>query len=212
MNTAILQTARQTTTGHASRHPDFHLLLGDAAWQRLPAAVRARFGCPALTGAVTIYRGRAQVAASLAGRVLAQLCRLIGTPVAPFVGDEVPVIVRVIDTPEGVIWERRYEFVGHAPVIVRSTKQLDEEGMLVEVLNAGLHMRLRVFEERGELHFLSTGYVFRIGPLRFRLPGWFLPGATHVVHQDLGEGRFRFRMTTTHHWFGRMFSQDGVFH
>ncbi|HEY5810224.1 MAG TPA: DUF4166 domain-containing protein [Povalibacter sp.] len=214
MNTATLRGEHASTPvlpAHPERRPDFRRLLGDAAWSRLPPAVHARFDGHAHSAEATLYRGEMRVRASRGGRWLAQLCRLIGTPVAPYVGDAVPIQVRVFDTPQGVVWERRYAFAGRTPVIVRSTKQLDDDGMLVEALNAGLHMRLRVFEERGELHFLSTGYYFRAGPLRFNLPDWFLPGATHVVHEDLGAGRFRFGMRTNHHWFGEMFFQDGVF-
>jgi len=194
---------------HSDGRPDFRKLLGDAAWNRLPGAVRERFDVDAHR-TVVIYRGETLVKASRCGRCFAQLCRLIGTPVAPFVGERVPMLVRVFGGPNGVVWERRYEFADRAPVVVRSTKQMDE-GALVEGLNAGLHMRLRVYEECGQLHFLSAGYYFRAGPLRFNLPQWFLPGVTHVVHEDLGAGNFRFTMRTEHRWFGEMFFQDGVF-
>lgn len=193
------------------RHPDFRKLLGEAAWKRLPAAVQLRFAADAHDSAATVYRGRMQVRASLCGRWFAQLCRLIGTPVAPFVGDTVPVHVRVSNCDRGIVWERRYEFPDRAPVTVSSIKQLDDDGTLVEALNAGLHMRLRVYEERGELHFLSTGYFFRAGRIRLALPGWFLPGATHVIHEDRGDGQFRFSMSTEHAWFGEMFFQEGLF-
>ena len=191
--------------------PDFHQLLGPQAWQKLPAAVRARFAADAHDAAATVYEGRMQIKASLAGRVLVHLCRLIGTPVAPYVGPEVPVHVRVFNGRHGVVWERRYEFPGRAPIVVRSTKQLDDDGMLVEALNAGLHMRLRVFEQAGALHFVSAGYFFRLGAVRVNLPDWFLPGITHVVHEDLGDGKFRFLMRTQHDQFGEMYLQDGVF-
>jgi len=196
----------------ADRNPDFRRLLGEAAWQRLPAAVRARF--ESSTHAVPIsYTGRMSVAASRAGRALASMCRLIGTPVAPFTGADVPVTVDVFDDTKrgGVVWRRRYDFPGRAPVVVCSTKRIDDDGGLVEVLNAGLHMRLRVYESEGALHFASTGYFFRIGRLRIELPAWFLPGPTHVAHEDLGGGRFRFTMRTTHSRLGSMFLQGGIF-
>jgi hypothetical protein len=137
---------------------------------------------------------------------------LIGTPVAPFEGDDVPVEVKVYDAADGgTVWERRYDFDGRASTIVRSTKKLDEDGSLVEQLNAGLHMRLRVFEEAGALHFVSTGYFFQIGGLRLSLPDWFPPGRTHVVHENRGEGRFLFTMRTEHPTLGEMFFQSGIF-
>lgn len=220
--------------GRSDRHPDFQKLLGPRAWEKLPAAVRTRFAADAHDSADTVYEGSMRVSASFAGRVMAHVCRLIGTPVVPYVGQEIPVRVRVFNGKHGVVWERRYEFPGRPASVVRSTKQLDDDGMLVEALNAGLHMRLRVFEEDGALHFVSTGYFllalqegsfaarliralyplnafFRLGAVRVDLPRWFLPGITHVVHEDLGNGLFRFLMRTEHSHFGEMFLQDGVF-
>jgi Domain of unknown function (DUF4166) len=208
-------SAQETCTigeaGRPSRVPEFSHLLGAAAWQRLPAAVRQRFASHA--GVTTVFRGRMRVSASFWGCVLGQICRLIGTPVAPFAGLDVPVTVRVYERSDrgGIVWERRYEFPGHAPTIVTSTKQLDDDGTLVEALNAGLHMRLRVYERAGALHFISMGYFFRIGGLRLALPAWFLPGTTHVVHEDRGDGRFRFAMHTQHDVLGEMFHQEGIF-
>jgi hypothetical protein len=153
------------------------------------------------------------VEASLLGRCYAQLCRLIGTPVAPFVHEDVPVTVRVFDKPGagGTVWERRYDFPGRAPVIVSSTKQVESDGTLVESLGAGLRMRLRVFERDGALHFLSTGYFFQIGRLRISLPSWLPPGATHVVHEDRGGGRFLFSMHTAQPGNKAMYRQSGLF-
>jgi hypothetical protein len=189
--------------------PNFERLLGPDAWSRLPAAVQVRFGVDAHAQDSTVYVGTTLVRASLTGRVLAQLCRCIGTPVAPYIGEDVPMRVRVYRADDGIVWERCYAFA-HGDCIVKSTKQFDGAA-LVEKLGAGLQMRLRVFEEQGALHFVSDGYFFRIGERSFRVPDWFLPGGTHVTHRDLGAGRFQFTMRTHHPWFGEMFFQDGTF-
>src|SRR5262245_58282710 len=196
------------------RVPDFIELLGHEAWQRLPAAVRARFAPHDLSRPYEVfYRGRMRVRASLLGRCFAHLCRLIGTPVVPFVHEDVPVSVRVFDNAArtGTVWERRYHFPGRDPVTVSSTKQVEADDTLVEALGAGLRMRLRVFEHRGELHFLSIGYYFQLGPIRFDLPAWLLPGPTLVTHVDLGHGEFLFTMHTAHRRWGEMYEQSGCF-
>jgi hypothetical protein len=195
------------------RSPDFRRLLGIDAWQRLPVAVRARFAHEGAASRVIVYRGRMSVRASFFGRCLAHVCRMIGTPVAPHVDEDVPVTVRVFDRPDGsgTVWERRYDFAGRASVTVSSTKQMEDDGTLFEALGAGLRMRLRVFERDGALHFLSTGYFFQIGRLRIALPSWMPPGATHVIHEDLGGGAFRFTMRTTQPPQGVMYWQSGSF-
>jgi hypothetical protein len=196
-------------SSHLPGIPDFERLLGSEAWARLPAAVRARFDAAAHAAAPTVYRGTACVQASLLGQAFAHLCRCIGTPVTPYVGDAVPMTVRVYRARDGIVWERAYEFA-RGTSIVKSTKQV-VDGVLVEKLGAGLHMQLRVYESAGALYFASAGYFFRVGAWRVNLPDWFLPGATHVAHIDLGVGQFRFTLRTQHRWLGKLYDQDGVF-
>lgn len=210
MDQAIAGTKRQCD---GPRVPDFHTLLG-CAWERLAPAVRRRFATHSRTLAdATTYRGSMNVQASFAGQCIAHLCRCIGTPVAPFVHENVPVTVRVFDKADGsgTVWERRYDFPGRAPVVVSSTKQLEADGTLVEALGCGLRMSLDVFESDGALHFLSTGYFFQLGRLRIPLPAWLPPGATHVIHDDQGDGSFRFTMRTDHACWGEMYLQSGLF-
>jgi hypothetical protein len=200
-----------------SIHPAAHELkdlLGAAAWARLPAAVRARFSESAQT---VDYVGEfAVVRASYLGRLIALACRLIGTPVAPHSGRNVPAVVRVQPGKGGVEWRREYRWADHRPSIVRSTKVIESGGTLVEVLPAGLCMALQVYEADGVLHFLSHRYFFefsfaQIGRWRFVLPQCLSPGTTHVEHADLANGWFRFSMTVTHPVFGELFHQTGRF-
>jgi hypothetical protein len=195
--------------------PGAHLglqhVLGDSAWLRLPPAVRERFCEPAVAvdyvGAFEIVR------ASRLGRVIATFCRLIGTPVVPHTGLDVFAIVHVGPTADGVAWHREYRWPNVDPCLVRSTKVIDAHGALVERLPAGLCMPLRVYEQKGALHFVSHGYYFDWGlHLRVWLPKWLSPGTTHVEHHDEADGWFRFTMTVTHPLFGEMFYQTGRFH
>lgn len=199
----------------APAHVGLHRVLGEAAWQRLPAAVRERFGEPVRR---VDYVGEFEVVrASHAGRLLALLCRLIGTPVAPRTGSRIPAIVHVGPAGEGVAWNREYRWPDESFCFVRSTKVIDARGRLVERLPARLCMPLNVYERDGALHFVSRGYFFDLGrwlgrPLEVALPGWLSPGVTHVEHHDEPDGWFRFTMTVTHPFFGEMYYQDGRFH
>jgi Domain of unknown function (DUF4166) len=192
--------------------PDFRMLLGAQAWTRLPPAVQRRFAPQAHASEPVVYRGTMSVRASLFGRCLAWLCLLLGTPVVPFVQEDVPIAVHVYDLPHGggTVWKRVYRFDAREPVTISSIKR-QQDGALVEALGAGLRMRLNVFEERGALHFVSTGYFFEIGRWRIALPDWLAPGVTHVVHEDHGDGSFRFTMRTQHPRWGLMYDQSGVF-
>jgi Domain of unknown function (DUF4166) len=191
-------------------------LLGESAWMRLPPAVRARFADTA--GAVDYVGEFEIVRASVLGRMIAWACQLIGTPVVPRTGNDVPAIVHVASSQRGVEWRREYRWPGRAPIIVRSTKVIGADGTLVEELPAGLCMALAVYEEAGALHFVSRAYYFAVAlpgtrrHARLMLPAWLTPGTTHVQHVDQAAGWFRFSMTVTHPLLGEVFHQTGLFH
>jgi hypothetical protein len=206
-------TAR-TYRGTDQAPHDLKYVLGEAAWARLPAAVQERFSDSAQT---VDYSGEFEIVrASLFGRLIAWVCRLIGTPVAPFVGESVPAVVRVEPTDRGVEWRREYRWPDRRSSIVHSTKVIETNGTLVEELPAGLCMSLKVYEASSVLHFVSQRYYFQlsipnIGRIRFPLPSWLSPGTVHVEHADLDGGWFRFTMTVTHPVFGELFHQTGCF-
>jgi hypothetical protein len=189
-------------------------LLGAAAWQRLPEAVRERFadahGTADYGGSFEIVR------ASPLGRIVAWAARLVGTPVAPRVGTQVEARVLVRPRDQGCAWIREYRWADGTKHIVASTKIVNDDLTLTERLPAGLCMPLDVFEDGGSLHFVSREYYFDLGRIaghdcRLPIPAWLAPGTTHVEHTDLGRGWFRFTMTVTHPLFGEMFFQTGRF-
>jgi hypothetical protein len=189
--------------------PSFHALLGELAWRRLPPAVRERFAWKPVPGAAVRYEGvMAVVRRSAVGALMAQLCRVIGTPLAPYGGGDV---LRRDEDGAGIVWERFYRFAGRAVVRCASVKKLSADEGLLECVGGGVGMWLRLSEHRGELHFRSTGYIWRRSRVTVALPSWLTPGELHVVHADLGAGRFRFRIAVRHRLFGETFFQDGIF-
>ncbi len=195
-------------------HPGIRHVIGEAAWRRLPPAVRVRFA----EGARGVdYVGTFEIVrASRLGRVIAHLGRLIGTPVVPWVGTCMAAVVHVGPTSDGVAWSREYLRPNGDSCLVRSVKVVTPSLELVERLPAGLCMPLSVYVSDETLHFVSRGYYFRIGlprgrELRLQLPEWCSPGETHVEHVDEADGWFRFTMTVTHRRFGELFYQTGRF-
>jgi len=194
--------------------PSFERLLGELAWRRLAPAVRERFRWKPAPGAEIRYVGEmAMVRSSHLGWVMAQLCRLIGTPLAPHRGTHVPVTVSLsLDSDgAGVVWRRLYRFPGRRAVVCVSVKKATDAEGLIECVGSGVGMWLRLSEHAGALHFRSTGYFWALGRRRLALPDWLTPGALTVVHSDQAQGRFRFVISVVHPLLGETFFQDGVF-
>ena len=189
-------------------HGGVRALIGEVAWTGLPAAVRARFAEHA--EAIDYHGSFEVVRASWLGWIFAQLGRLIGTPVVPWVGANMPAIVHVVPNDRGVTWLREYRRAGGARCLVRSTKVIAGNSM-TERLPARLCMPLHVYAAQGTLHFVSRGYYFDLGWLHVALPPWLSPGVTHVEHIDEGDGWFRFTMTVRHPFFGEVYFQTGRF-
>lgn len=211
---ATLTPGTIAATPPGDAQPGIRQVLGEAAWQRLPPPVRARFS-EGLAGVT--YTGRFDVVrASPLGLVIARLGRLLGTPVVPWTGVNVPAVVHVRPVGSGIAWIRDYQRADGSPCRVRSVKVVTAVHELVERLPAGVCMPLAIHEDGGVLHFVSRGYYFRV-PLpggrewRIRLPAWCSPGETHVEHRDEADGWFRFSMTVTHPRLGELFYQTGRF-
>ena len=190
--------------------PDFRALLGLQTWDSLPVAVQRRFASPP-SGLEIRYPGQMVVRASVMGWLIAQACRLAGTPLAPWTGEAVPVDVTVFRDGPALVWDRLYRFSGRAPVTVRSRKIIDRRDGLLEVVRGGLGMALNVSPIEGGLVFQSRHYFLSLGSNRIRIPQVLTPGAATVIHRDLGSGRFLFSLAFVHPWFGQTMFQEGEF-
>jgi hypothetical protein len=192
--------------------PDFASLVGPFGWRRLHPDVRRRFS-EDHTRAVT-YPGRLAVRRNWAGGVYALAAKLFGGPLPVAQAGDAAAIVCVRSNGQGgVVWERWLELRrGQAPLRIASTKQTDDSGRLLECVEGGLGMVLRVFEQDHGLIFESTGYFLTLFGRRIALPHWMTPGVCRVAHHHVAAGQFRFTLTVSHAWFGRTFHQSGVFH
>ncbi len=210
---------------HITAAPNFEELTGKQGWARLHPAIRRRFSDHDLR---ITYPGELTVSASLFGLVFAWLLQPFGNPLPLTKGRVFKAEVKV--RPEGgglgngVIWQRNFLRANQTPhakdLRIESVKQLGTDGNLMECIRpgklGGIGMGLRVYEENGALNFASKNYFIRWGKVRLPVPLALTPGRTLVEHIDEGHidgqnGKFRFRLTMTHPWFGRTILQDGVF-
>ncbi|MEA3062827.1 MAG: hypothetical protein QOJ94_2608 [Sphingomonadales bacterium] len=192
----------------------FRALAGEEAWASLPEAVRERFGRHIGAGASILYAGEVvECRISRCGRLLAELCRLIGAPLPLSRDAFVPAVVSVTEDPAsgGQFWTRLYGRRRGFPQVIHSIKRFCGPTGLEEYVGCGIGIALRLEVAEGALHFLSDHYFLSVGQLRLRLPRWLSPGRMRVSHIDCGHGSFAFVLRLDHPWLGELVCQTAMF-
>jgi hypothetical protein len=192
----------------------FRALLGEAAWRRLPEAVRSRFSKRLDDGEARLFAGEVtHTELSTAGWLLARVARLAGGPLPDTDAASGPATVLVREDARlgGQIWTRTYSRPGRLPQTISSVKRFRGNTGLEEHLGFGLVMALTLSVEGGALVFRSAGYGISAFGRRFDIPDWLSPGRCTIIHRAHGDRWFTFTLDLTHPRFGRLMRQVAVF-
>lgn len=185
------------------------------AWKNLHPNIQARFDREPEIGETITYDGvMHRIRRSRMGWLFATLTRVIGNPLTPFAGEDIPMQVALYKKAgiDGVFWQRSYFRASKKPYIVVSTKKESAQGEMLECVGGGFGMKLKVSAVNGEMHFESFRYFCTAFGREIALPHWLSPGTAHVAHQDLGNGTFVFTISMVHQKLGETFYQQGIFH
>jgi hypothetical protein len=192
----------------------FRALVGEAGWAALPETTRARFGKRVSSCATAVYAGEiVECRMNMAGRLLAQLARLIGGPLPLTRDPDLPALVSVTEDAAsgGQYWTRLYGRRRGFPQVIHSSKCFAGPTGLEEHIGRGFGIALRVKVADGALHFISDHYFVRLLGLRLRIPAWLAPGRMRVSHIDCRHGLFAFVLRLDHPLFGEMIRQTAMF-
>lgn len=182
------------------------------SWHALSEKTRARFETdPAKP--VEYVGSMSEVRASALGKCFAYAALLMGSPLIPYSGTNVPIDVLVYTTPQraGIFKKRTYHFAGRKPFTVETFMANDAKHGFIEYAALGLGMTMEVRANGGKLYFHGKRYLLHIGPFYIPLPHFLTPGLAQVEHSDHGDDAFRVRIEMRHPWFGVLFVQDGIF-
>ncbi|WP_154223018.1 DUF4166 domain-containing protein [Marinicella rhabdoformis] len=199
-----------------SKHNTIKWALGKS-WHQLHPNVQRRFNRLPSEKQPIIYKGMMEhIECSRSGWLFATLTKVIGNPLSPHQGIDIPMTVQLTTRTgkKGVYWKRTYHFPDRKSFSVTSVKK-DDEGRMMECVGGGFGMFLDVYALNSELHFKSSRYFWQFFRWYLPLPHWLSPGETHVIHEDLahshGKGKFRFSITMKHPILGITFYQTGIF-
>ncbi len=193
----------------------FRDLLGLKHWDRLPPAIRARFGKRLKGRASVTYQGVVtKMKMNAFGYVLGQMARLVGAPL-PFdrssLGQPAVVVVTEDAVSNGQFWIRQYGRAKGFPQVVHSSKRFAGPTGLEEYIGYGIGMALKVEANDDALLFKSDHYFVQIGARRLKLPRALSPGALVIGHHHIAKDRFRFSLRLHNRWFGDLIVQDAEF-
>jgi hypothetical protein len=190
----------------------YQSLMPEAEWQKLHPAIKKRFSI-GYQKPVSYCGVMSEVSASLPGLIFANVCRLIGTPLAPYRGKNVAMKVNVYPNPKlnGMTWDRFYFFNNRPISRISSTKSVQKDGSLAEMVGFGFGMNLKVSQQNGAIRFKSGHYFVKIFNLKIKIPSLLTPGVTKVTQTAIDQQRFEFKLEVNHPWFGQVFKQVGIF-
>jgi len=194
----------------------FSDLIGQTAWNALPAAVRQRFGKRLTDGSSAVYQGVVvAMRMNVAGRVLAHLARLVGGPLPHDLSSiNQPAVVSVTEdcAGDGQFWTRQYGRAAGFPQVIHSSKRFAGPTGIEEYIGSGIGIALRVSTRSNSLCFESDHYFLQAAGWRLRFPAWLQPGLLTITHRDLGDTRFLFSLSLESRLFGELIHQDALFH
>lgn len=193
----------------------FRQLLGAEGWAALPEAVRKRFGKRLGPGQCVNYVGEVvSCRMSWSGRLLAQVCRVIGAPLPLERDGGVAAMVSVTEDASsgGQVWTRIYARKNGFPQVIHSAKRFAGPTGLEEYLGRGFGIALRVEALADGIRFVSDHYFVKLGQRRLRLPRWLAPGELIIDHRDQGadeqgSGAFTFALSLRHRLLGEVMHQ-----
>jgi hypothetical protein len=192
----------------------FRALIPDLEWASLPRQVRIRFSKRLSGGRTIVYVGEViETRMNMAGHLLAQAARLIGSPFPISADSGLPSVVSVTEdlATGGQIWTRLYARRAGFPQIIHSSKRFCGPTGLEEHVGGGVGMTLALRVEAGALVFRSSRYFVDLVGRRLWLPEAMTPGVLSVTHSELGDGRFSFTLNVTHRRFGTLIYQHALF-
>jgi len=192
----------------------FRALIPPREWASLPHPVRRRFSKRLAGGRTVVFAGEVvETRMSIAGHLLAQTARLIGSPFPVSTDSCVPSVVSITEdfATGGQIWTRLYARRAAFPQVIHSSKRFCGPTGLEEHVGGGVGMTLTVHAEDGALVFRSARYFVDLFGHRLWLPAAFTHGSLSVTHAECDDGRFSFTLHVTHPRLGQLIWQRALF-
>jgi len=181
-------------------------------WEKLPAVLQMHYANrPYCSDRVTV-EGIMKVEVSLLARLLSPLMRITGA-LAPYVGDNIPVIVHFESEPDSNAFclNRIFHFPTRKPYHFHSRMIPAGGNELIEWMSSGIGWHASYAFEGDKVRMRHLGYKIRLFGNIFSLPLEIFLGKGYAEEEAISENSFRMYMDIRHRWFGKVYAYSGEF-
>jgi len=97
------------------------------------------------------------------------------------------------------------------PIIFRSRMEYAGGRNVIEYVGYNVGVKMQISAVDGAIHYRSTGYVLKFGPLFIPLPGHLLLGRALISEEQRGDDAIAMRFEIKHPLWGTTYSYSGRF-
>lgn len=179
-------------------------------WDTLHATVRRHYNLPCGDLQEMELRGRMDVDHCAAVKPVLLIGRLFGALPARR-GSDIEVTVYNRGDANSLHFHRRFFFPDRRPLVFKSRMQHLADDEIVEFVRFGMGIRMRLTEAEGRLRYTSNGYLWRLGPLKLRIPDWLLLGRAVIDEYGIDDNTIGLSFDIHHPLWGHTFAYCGRF-
>lgn len=108
-------------------------------------------------------------------------------------------------------WRRLFYYPGRKPLVFASRMECAGDHEIIEFVNGGFGLRLRLEVNQGALVFIGLHYVAKVGPWLIKIPNWVLAGDAHTIETEVDEDTIRVEFEIVHPLWGKTIGYKGTF-
>ncbi|NOQ35732.1 MAG: DUF4166 domain-containing protein [Methylococcaceae bacterium] len=181
-------------------------------WDKLSPVLRQHYDVPNAKTNRCVLTGTMEIDYPLFITPLIKIIRLFGGLI-DIKGQQVSTQVEKWGEPDNAFlhWRRTMQTADGQQTIFASKMAYRAENELVELINLGFGLRLKVSEDNGDLLYQSNGHLLKLMGFCIPIPDWLVLGHATIREHALSDNNFRLEFVIRHPLCGETYRYGGVF-
>lgn len=194
-----------------NRLPIIQQALGDR-WDRLAAPIRKHYTIQPMSSMATCLNGTLFVEYPAFMIPVIRVIRNLGGLVDGR-GSQIETVVRkrARTSDSGLYWHRSLRYADGSETTFSSRMEYLQDNEIIEYIQFGVGVRLRLTEEAHDLVYRSHGHILRLGSIKIVFPDWLLLGSATIREHAVSDSGIELDFKIEHPLWGRTYAYRGVF-